>query len=629
MEKKNLLTKSGRLNRNERLRPKAPRKSCLPILLIGAFAFGLYTGNHKQTPHIFRSGVTLISSVFTPEKIDSSRSILNLLGSLYREQYLMKQNVIQEYGEYYGLIFDSAMMDRIFMMNNISRERLKRRMMIKILQSLSKENEPNKYEDDGNLREQDITFTWVTGGDSSAAGHGNLLEQSYTAVLEDTVKDVFASLGIKFIARNYAMGGYVSAPELALCMESIYGSDIDVLNWDFAKMDGTNHHRAALWGSRAGVHPSKPILFMMDDLSSKRFETFLSLESRGLSVALFDRRSYLQMKLFRAPDSKRDNVEIIPDALKYFMCNGATEGVEACDDLANFNMCAQKGGEECLRKKWPNNVVCKVPAHKMLHLPGWKDHQLIGRLLGMTLVTILSEAIVDLDWYQMNPSSDIYGQSYNELLNFFVERDKIDRFLFDKTHDSSGWDNYREDFDFSSILSKKIICHTSLASHSIENQRISQLINHEKMFHPGQSSDHSLYLSNKLNHQKCELNEKNVYVVKNEDGWMDAKFELGFQGNQARNEGFSCLVVTCFSSCANENCSIQKDGLDAIKLLQGNIKIEINGSRVTDSYEIEGCHILKRDTTRLWNFNTHPNIKFRVDEKNGKMEITSLLLIRN
>ena len=50
-------------------------------------------------------------------------------------------------------------------------------------------------------------FVWATGGASTAAGHGNLLNETYTAFLERAVKDVFAAVGIGFEARNYAIGG--------------------------------------------------------------------------------------------------------------------------------------------------------------------------------------------------------------------------------------------------------------------------------------------------------------------------------------------------------------------------------------------------------------------------------------
>ena len=46
---------------------------------------------------------------------------------------------------------------------------------------------------------------------------------------EETVQHHFEALGIQFLAKNYAMGNYNSAPELALCINEVFGGDIDVL----------------------------------------------------------------------------------------------------------------------------------------------------------------------------------------------------------------------------------------------------------------------------------------------------------------------------------------------------------------------------------------------------------------
>jgi hypothetical protein len=79
-----------------------------------------------------------------------------------------------------------------------------------------------------------VTFVWATGGHSSSAGHGNLHNESYTAVLERAVSGVFQSAGIRFEGRNRAMGGTNSYPEIALCGQEVFGLDIDVLSWDYA-----------------------------------------------------------------------------------------------------------------------------------------------------------------------------------------------------------------------------------------------------------------------------------------------------------------------------------------------------------------------------------------------------------
>jgi hypothetical protein len=50
-------------------------------------------------------------------------------------------------------------------------------------------------------------YVWATGGHSASAGHGNLYNESYTAFMTRAVTNVFASVGIEFESRNYAMGG--------------------------------------------------------------------------------------------------------------------------------------------------------------------------------------------------------------------------------------------------------------------------------------------------------------------------------------------------------------------------------------------------------------------------------------
>jgi hypothetical protein len=49
-------------------------------------------------------------------------------------------------------------------------------------------------------------YVWATGGNSQAVPHGNLYNESYTAVLTNAVEDVFGSIGIEFVGRNHAMG---------------------------------------------------------------------------------------------------------------------------------------------------------------------------------------------------------------------------------------------------------------------------------------------------------------------------------------------------------------------------------------------------------------------------------------
>ena len=75
-------------------------------------------------------------------------------------------------------------------------------------------------------------------GNDDAAGHGNFFDQQYTIVLQRQAADLLAAVGLNFVTRPYAMHSSTSAPELAVCVREIYGSDADIVTWDFAMTDG-------------------------------------------------------------------------------------------------------------------------------------------------------------------------------------------------------------------------------------------------------------------------------------------------------------------------------------------------------------------------------------------------------
>jgi hypothetical protein len=73
-------------------------------------------------------------------------------------------------------------------------DRFVRRMAVKILQAQLQNSGDNK---DDKL----IPFIWASGGHSSAAGHGNYYNESYTANLEKTAKGVFEAVGLDLVGR--------------------------------------------------------------------------------------------------------------------------------------------------------------------------------------------------------------------------------------------------------------------------------------------------------------------------------------------------------------------------------------------------------------------------------------------
>ena len=86
---------------------------------------------------------------------------------------------------------------------------------------------------------------------SPALGLGNLHEETYTMVMQDAVQDAMESVGIDFVAKNYAMRYHPAAPELALCSASIYGRDYDTIAYDFKYGGGDSPWKTALFVNRA------------------------------------------------------------------------------------------------------------------------------------------------------------------------------------------------------------------------------------------------------------------------------------------------------------------------------------------------------------------------------------------
>ena len=212
-------------------RTPAPRKSRIFVFIIISFIVGLYVGNlsyARNVVTIVKSSSTFFTKTFLgKDDADSNKRIymspLQMLGVFYKGRKKLEARLMEEYGEWYGHIFDSNILQKLFVISDESKRRLQIRIAIKVLSAqvdvtvdyYHHKGRGNNYVmdvDDEDL--QQSTFTWVTGGDSTAAGHGNLFKQSYTAILEDTVAPIFNDLGVSFVAKNRAMGGMNSGKYL-------------------------------------------------------------------------------------------------------------------------------------------------------------------------------------------------------------------------------------------------------------------------------------------------------------------------------------------------------------------------------------------------------------------------------
>ena len=238
------------------------------------------------------------------------------------------------------------------------------------------------------------TIPWVfaVSGHSSAAGHGNFEDQSYASVLEETIAPLFSSLGISFETRNYGMSGKSSGPELALCLEAIYGIDVDVLVYDSAQTDHLPWF-LEFWMQRASIHANQPILMAAHTNMGRmaRSNTTQRVwDQHGPRLPLMIVNETIVQQVGHAVPNTlgsitNQNTSGLPHLLQNLKCGfGGDDSEEFLE--ANEPCKSQKFDvSECPHRPW------RTPWH-----PGFRRLALYGTLLALMQADALEQAVQNL-----------------------------------------------------------------------------------------------------------------------------------------------------------------------------------------------------------------------------------------
>jgi hypothetical protein len=246
----------------------------------------------------------------------------------------------------------------------------RRKIMTKLVQSVLR---PVPHSHANATRAQDyseimrmIPLVWATGGNSVAAGHGNLYHESYTSVLDKAMADAWAQIGVRWIARSYASSAAQSAPEAALCSQALYGTDVDILVWDFSLTDGrlgvASHHKLEWFLTRAWVSPrddfSPPLLLALNVYDDPgRLAVLHRLQDRGLTV-LYARQAVLDQVVAEIPETSErslDEIAHMPRLVRKFKCRGTLETADEPNCLGSdkFNpVCHKRLGQTSWHPGW-------------------------------------------------------------------------------------------------------------------------------------------------------------------------------------------------------------------------------------------------------------------------------------
>ena len=243
-------------------------------------------------------------------------------------------------------------------------------------------------------------YLWITMGMSSSAGHGNLFDESYTLIVDAALKPIMKQIGLDYEARSYGMGGADGAPQLALCINSIAGTNVDHITWDFGQTDSRFYWKLVMFAYRAAMisqHPTavsqpgnihyRPSLFVMHP-RPECVEIAKEMQLLGMDTLVWN-ADYMQSKVMEeVPDMlgmTDDQIEKVPKNLQYFKCGGKVEN----------------GDPGCTLNKWTPEI-CPDRKYRTGWHPGWKIHALEGNLMAMTALDLWEDAIQKL--IEMEPA---------------------------------------------------------------------------------------------------------------------------------------------------------------------------------------------------------------------------------
>ena len=137
-----------------------------------------------------------------------------------------------------------------------------------------------------------------------------------------------------------------------MCIEPIYGSDIDILTWDFGMCDTLEYERLLHYGYRSMLSPGRPAIiglhYLGDYGDNERSIQFGELEKRGSSVLIASQETRQKMSQ-AVPDTEgmtEEQIRAMPEYVRNFKCAGQIEMGDPYCSLERYNeyVCPERKG---------------------------------------------------------------------------------------------------------------------------------------------------------------------------------------------------------------------------------------------------------------------------------------------
>ena len=189
------------------------------------------------------------------------------------------------------------------------------------------------------------------------------------------MEPVFSYLGVQLISRNLAQGG-LGTIQSALGSADIYGDEMDFLVWDSGMTEGGDGRAVDMFGRQALLGHRVPVLWHLN-------ENFLELYHEHCDA---DVGQYGTASLGIPISENETHVETLPYAAQYMACD--QEHGQMCNENKFHAICWVDRPDVTPPTKQNEKPGSQVSWH-----PGFRSHQLTGRILAYTVLTGLKEAI--------------------------------------------------------------------------------------------------------------------------------------------------------------------------------------------------------------------------------------------
>ena len=241
-------------------------------------------------------------------------------------------------------------------------------------------------------------FVVVVVGGPHATAPGNHFRQSYAGQFHRVIAPVLARMGVKLNMHNLSHRHAGSLPvalgKLWQGINNDGGGGIDVLIWDEGPWERTRREKdlflrqALLLNNNNSRKDQKVPMVIMGGTESDWDLLHIYHEKASIDIGRFGTALY-GVNL----TTSTDMVETLPHASQYLHCDANAMGV-----------CRQAPDEYCAKCWIPRDdipdpkalfpkLADQVPDQKRTWNPGWRQHQLTGRLLAYTILDAFQDAL--------------------------------------------------------------------------------------------------------------------------------------------------------------------------------------------------------------------------------------------